>query len=320
MFKISGKTNKKGIFYLFLMVTVIILLVTMISSVSATTYTISTNNSTSSITAFLNDADSEDPSPLANGDTVIFNKGKYNFDLDVNKAITLKANGKVIVKNIFISKKTNVSGFTITENLQAGKSNTITNNTIKGRLYVSGANNIIKNNKIFESSIDGGKNIISSNTFKNHVYIYDNYNKIKGNKVANNYKIHIYGKKNTIKNNKQSYRDLTLINVGKTSKGHVLAVKNKGTKSSLYSYIKIYNYDKCVYTIKVPPLKKGKSTKIIIPKKIINKLKYRYYETVYYGGSIVLDEKNKNKDVVLENNYLRVGSDKKGYTIYFSMM
>jgi len=353
MFKIFDKTNKKGIFYLFSMATVLVFLVTMISSASATTYTISTENSTSSIHDFLKD----NQSPLANGDTVIFKAGNYSdLNLNVKKSITLKTSGKVTVRTVWIHNNTKISGFIINKNFYADNSNTITKNTIKGlfivdnyntitkntikrSLQVNGANNVINANNIKggiwsfgaknvfkkntvskESQIGGGKNIVASNTFKKHVYIFDNNNKITGNKIANNYKVHTSGKKNILKNNKQSYRDLTLINIGKTSKGHVLSVKNAGTKSSVACYIKINNYEKNVYNIKVPKLKKGKSIRIIIPKRIINKLKYRYYETTYYGGYIYLDKKNKNKDADLTNNNLYVGSDEKGYRVYFSMM
>ncbi|WP_157082564.1 hypothetical protein, partial [Methanobrevibacter cuticularis] len=309
---------KKIIIALILLLTILF----VVNNVNAATYTISTSNSTSSIDVFLSDEDWENPSPLANGDTVIFKAGKYNLDLNVNKAIKLKANGKVTVNNIFISKNTIVTGFIVKEGFYAHKSNNISKNTIgylqlfgskshiinniiKGGLSVHGSNNVVKNNYISsESSIDGRKNIVTSNTFKKNVYIYDNNNKIVGNKVATNYKIFTSGKKNILKNNKQSYRDLALSNVGKISKGHVLSVKNVGTKSTKVCYIKIDNYDRTVYKIKVPALKKGKSTKVIIPKRIINKLKYRYYETTYYGGYIYLDNKNKNKDADLSNNRL----------------
>jgi len=335
------------------MATALILLFFLISSVSATTYIVSTENSTFSIYNFLKN----NQSPLANGDTVIFKAGNYSdLNLNVKKSITLKTSGKVTVRTVQIHNNTKISGFIINKNFYADNSNTITKNTMKGlfivdnsntitkntikrSLQINGANNIIKGNTIKggiwsngaknffkknsvskESQIVGGKNIVTSNTFKKHVYIFDNNNKINGNKVANNYKIHTSGKNNILKNNKQSYVDLVLINIGKNSKGHVLSVKNVGTKSSVACYIKIDNYDKNVYNIKVPKLKKGKSTRIIIPKRIINKLKYRYYETTYYGGYIYLDYKNKNKDADLSNNNLYVGSDEKGYRVYFSMM
>jgi hypothetical protein len=338
MFKIFDKTIKTGMLYLVLMMATLILLATMIGNVSATTYTITTNNSTSSIDAFLSNEDYENPSPLANGDTVVFNAGKYNLDLNVNKAIKLKANGKVTVNNIFTSKNTIVTGFIVKEGFYADRSNNISKNTIgylqlsgsksriinniiKGGLSVYGSNNVVKKNYISsESSIDGRKNIVDSNTFKKNVYIYDNNNKIVGNKVATNYKIFTSGKKNILKNNKQSYRDLALSDVGKTSKGHFLSVKNLGTKSTKVCYIKIDNYDRTVYKIKIPALKKGKSTKVFIPKRIINKLKYRYYETTYYGGYIYLDYKNKNKDADLSNNHLDLISNKKGYEVYVNMM
>lgn len=338
MFKSFDKTNKNKLLFLFLMMIVTILLATMIGSVSSTTYTISTNNSTSSINSFFKN----NMSPLAKGDTVIFKAGKYDsLNLKVNKSITLKTSGKVTVKSILVCDNTKVSGFIVNEEFYvSGKSNTITNNTIKGGLSVSGSNNIItnniikdglwfngvknliKNNKVFKVSyIYGGKNKVISNKFKKNVYVSYNSNKITGNKVAANYKIITNGKKNILKNNKQSFRDLSIKNVGKSSKGHILSVKNVGTKSSLSCYIKIDNYDRNVYNIKVPVLKKGKSIKIIIPKRIINKLKYKYYETTYYGGYIYLDKKNKNKDPDLLNNYLEVhSSGKNRYNVYVSYM
>jgi hypothetical protein len=326
---------KKGFIVLVLVLSVFIL----INNVNAVTYTISTSNSTSNIDAFLSDEDWENPCPLANGDTVIFKAGKYNLDLNVNKDITLKAIGKVTVKDILISKNTKVSGFIVNGDFYGGKSNTISKNIIKGHLSVSGGSNvinsniikgsigvygiknIISSNNIFqESYIYGGKNKVIYNKFRKNIVIGENKNKIIGNKVVSNYKIITSGKKNIVKNNKESYRDLALIDVGKSSKGHILSVKNVGTKSSLACYIKIDNYDKNVYKIKVPSLKKGKSTKVIIPKRIINKLKYRYYETTYYGGYIYLDNKNKNKDADLSDNHLDLVSDKKGYKVFVNMM
>lgn len=340
MFKIFYKSNKKRLFYLLLIVTVISLVITMIGSVNATTYTITKNNSTSSINDFFDNEDYENHSPLAKGDTVIFKEGKYNLDLNINKAITLKTNGKVIVKSISIFKNTKISGFVVNGDFNvrgkfntinknnikgfldvSGSNNLITNNKIKGQTYVYGINNIIKNNNIFDvSQVYGGRNKVISNKFKKNVEIGGNGNKITNNKLANNYKIMVWGKKNILKNNKQSYMDLALNDFRKTTKGHILSVKNVGTKSSLACYIRIDNYDKTVYKIKIRPLKKGKSTKVIISKWIINKLKYRYYETTYYGGYIYLDYKNKNKDVDLSNNQLELISYKKGYRLYVSMM
>ncbi|WP_157082576.1 hypothetical protein, partial [Methanobrevibacter cuticularis] len=309
-------------YFLALIFTLLIILV-FINGISAATYTISTSNSTSSIDAFLSDEDWENPSPLANGDTVIFKAGKYNLDLNVNKDITLKTIGKVTVKDILISKNTKVSGFIVNGDFRGGKSNIISKNTIRGHLsvfggsnvinsniikgsiWVYGIKNIINSNNIFqESFIYGGKNKVIYNKFRKNIVIGENKNKIISNKVVSNYKIITSGKKNIVKNNKESYRDLALIDVGKSSKGHILSVKNVGTKSSLACYIKIDNYDRTVYKIKVPALKKGKSTKVLIPKRIINKLKYRYYETTYYGGYIYLDYKNKNKDADLSDNRL----------------
>lgn len=326
MFKIFDKTNKNGLLYLLLMMTVAVLVATMIGNVSATTYTISTNNSTSSINDFFNNYSSS----LAKGDTVIFKEGKYNsLNLNVSKAITVKTSGKVSVKSIRIFKNTKISGFIVNKNFLArGNSNTISKNTIKGDLLVNGANNTIKSNTIFKgyiiygggSSIYGGNNNIISNTFKKSVKIGGNNNKIIGNKVAIHNKIFANGKNNILKNNKQSYRDLVLKNIGKNSKGHVLLVKNVGTISTVPCYVEIDKYTKIIYKIKVPALKKGQSTKIIIPKRIINKLKFKSDGKTYDGGYIWLDYfKNKNKDVVITNNYLQFISYKKGYTLSTSM-
>lgn len=322
MFKIFDKSNKKGFFYLFLIGIVAILVVTMIGSANAATYTISTNNSTSSINSFFKN----NMSPLANGDTVIFKAGQYDsLNLKVNKSITLKTSGKVTVNSIQIFKNTKVSGFIVNKDfLVKGKSNIIVKNTIKGFLMVDGANNTIKSNKVFKgcsiyvpgSYISGGKNKVISNTFKKGVEIRGNSNKITGNKVGIHNKIFVYGKKNVLKNNKQSYRDLVIKDLGKSSKGHLLSVKNVGTISTVPCYILINNYSKVMYKIKIPVLKKGKSIKVIIPKKIINKLKGKYG----YGGYILLDYyKNKNRDLDLSNNCLQIIPYKNGYTLTTSM-
>ncbi|MBZ9571263.1 hypothetical protein KQY27_06870 [Methanobrevibacter sp. TMH8] len=326
MFKIFDKSNKKGFFYLLLIGIVVILVVTMIGSANAATYTISTNNSTSSINSFFKN----NVSPLAKGDTVIFKAGQYDgLNLKVNKSITLKTSGKVTVKSIRIFKNTKISGFIVNKDfLVKGKSNIIVKNTIKGFLMVKGDNNTIRSNKVFKgcsiyvpgSYISGGKNKVISNTFKKGVEIRGNSNKITGNKVGIHNKIFVYGKKNILKNNKQFYRDLVIKDLGKSSKGHLLSVKNVGTIYTLPCYILVDKYTKVIYKIKIPALKKGKSIKVIIPKKIINILQHKSKGESYSGGYIMLDYiKNKNKDLDLSNNCLQIISDKNGYIVTNSM-
>ena len=325
-----NKKNKWTIFSIFI---IVFLAICMLSNVNAATYTITTANSTESINEFFNpDRDGAAPSSyiLNDGDTVIFTAGKYNnLKMGIPNRITIKSSGKVeFTGNTQISGWSpgdgiyNIEfiGLTINGNLNLGSGNTLSGCTINGNVNLE-SNDAVSGTTISDSTINGNlfirsnNNNIDNNKLK-YTYVSGDSNKITNNVVANNFKMTVVGKKNTLKNNKQSYNDLHFESYKQNSKGLKVVVKNIGTKKTVACYIGVYkNNGKLVGKVKVSALKKGQSKTIIISKKLMDKIKTKQGKNTRYLGRIKLDHNNKLKDADLNNNGLRANGSKNSYGI-----
>ena len=167
------------------------------------------------------------------GDTIIAETGTYTENIQINKPITLKAQGTPTIKAQDTSQatitittdNTTITGFTITNSiyhagiyLQNAKNCKITNNNITNNPYCgihlyNSSNNKISNNKITKNGNYGiylpysSNNIISNNTITNNTYgifLSSSNNTISNNTITNNtYGIWLrYSSNNKISNNK----------------------------------------------------------------------------------------------------------------------
>ena len=181
-----------------MLVLLFLVLLTAINAVNAKNIEISTNSSSKEINNFFNKGTPLNDLKLANGDTVIFQKGTYNgLSLNINKRIDLKAKGKVEFnglvddeysydrKNVAIkinSNKVQISGLKIYNYANYGiiinsNNNKVLKNVINdcGRgISVLGSRNELSNNKIQDNGDvgiiikKGSKNTFSKNSVSNH--------------------------------------------------------------------------------------------------------------------------------------------------------
>ena len=205
------KMNIKTIVPIVLM---ILLILTAVTVVNAKNIEISANYSSKEINSFFNRGTSLNGQTLANGDTVIFQKGTYEgLSLKITKSVNIKAKGTVKFKgdysnNVAIkinTKNVEISGLSIqnyysTGIIINGDKNKIVKTSIKScsdGISISGSNNRVTNNKIQSNSENGikikkgSKNTIDKNIINNNrlygVYITNsNSNKIINNNINKN--------------------------------------------------------------------------------------------------------------------------------------
>ncbi|MCL2114625.1 MAG: right-handed parallel beta-helix repeat-containing protein [Methanobrevibacter sp.] len=206
-------------------ISLFLVVVSMLTVVNAKTIEISENYTSKEIKNFFNNNGMIEGKKLSKGDTVIFLKGDYygDFNLNIKKPVNIKSKGKVYFSSMTLKAnnvnitKIDFNKLTINGNKNRitkssmylmdirGSGNVINGNTVYGSpstpyeygIRVFGSQNKFSNNEIngYEDGIvliKGTKNLISKNYFKNHkwngVLIFSGSynNKITANKFSRN--------------------------------------------------------------------------------------------------------------------------------------